>query len=127
QPIDAEWRVEGLGQPADLAELRREARGLVEARAMSGLQSRRLGFGSVSDLVRYNRADGLVLGAGAGFDAGGLAGRVHGGWAFGASQPTARVDLDLGAPGGVSGTLSGYINRTGDVGGSVPSSRLMNS
>lgn len=126
-PIDAEWRVEGLAQPADLAELRREARGLVEARALSGLQSRRLGFGSVSDIIRYNRADGLVLGLGAGFDSSGLRGRVHGGWAFGASQPTARVDLDLGSPGGVSGSISGYINRTGEVGGDLPSSRLMNS
>lgn len=126
-PIDAEWRVEGLAQPADLAELRREARRVVEERAMSGLQSRRLGFGSVSDLVRYNRADGLVLGAGVGLDEAGLVGRVHGGWAFGARQPTARVDLDLGGASGVTGSVTGYLNRTGDVGGTTPSSRLANS
>lgn len=127
EPIDAGWRSEGIGQPAEIAELRREARELVEARMMSGLQSRRLGFGSVSDLVRYNRADGFVLGGGLGFDSGDLRGRVQGGWAFGASQPTARLDLDFGMAPGTTATLTGYLNRTGDVGGSTVSSGLAHS
>lgn len=125
EPIDAGWRAEGIGQPADVAEIRREARELVRVQAISGLSRRRLGFGSASDLFRYNRAEGAAVGFGWGSRMGSTSARVHGGWAFGPDHPTARVDLGFGDAD--RATFSGYVNRALDAGGELPASRAANT
>lgn len=48
----------------DMAALRVEAERIAGARALSGLSSRRLAAGSISDLARFNRVQGLTLGFG---------------------------------------------------------------
>jgi hypothetical protein len=116
QPIDAERRLEGIGRPMEVAELRREARQLVRRQAMSGLPRSRLHLGGASDLFRYNRAEGAVLGLGASFVPGASAAlRVHGGWAFGAEHPLARAELLVPRPFG-NWALSAYANQPRDVG-----------
>ena len=55
---------EGLAPTPSLEEIRAQARQVMADRALSGLSPYRLHFPSVSDAVRYDRAEGLYLGAG---------------------------------------------------------------
>ena len=55
---------EGLGPTPNLEDIRAQARQIVTDRALSGLSPYRFHFRSVSDVVRYDRAEGLYLGAG---------------------------------------------------------------
>jgi hypothetical protein len=124
--IDAEWRLEGIGQPMEVAELRREAQMLLRERAVSGLPRARLAVPSLSDVFRYGRADGVTLGFGWGARTlPGVATRLHAGWAFGADQPTGRIDVTAGDRARYSG--SAYVNRVGDVGGLPFGSRAFNT
>lgn len=63
EPIDAEVRAEGLGPPVELARLQREATAWARAqalrRARGGLQ-----LGPVSDVLRFDRAEGLAVALG---------------------------------------------------------------
>lgn len=52
-------------QPATLEEARQRMREIVSARMLSGLPRARPGAGSVSDVARFNRVEGLNVGAGA--------------------------------------------------------------
>jgi hypothetical protein len=126
QPIDAEWRLEGFGQPMEVEEIRREARAIVRDQLMSGLPQTRLGFGSASDLFRYNRAEGPTIGFGWGLRPSEEANvRVHGGWSFGAAHPLAEAEVRFRGTSEIS--FTGYLNRSGDVGGSEPSAGLTNT
>jgi hypothetical protein len=64
EALDAEVREEGLGEQVELGEIRRRASELVRARALRRIGG--IGFHAerASDVVRYNRAEGLALGAG---------------------------------------------------------------
>ncbi len=64
QPLDSELEAEGLDSPAELEDLRRTALELVGTRRLSGLPGVRLRLENASSLLRYNRAEGLRLGAG---------------------------------------------------------------
>ncbi|HSG47924.1 MAG TPA: hypothetical protein VLA43_08950, partial [Longimicrobiales bacterium] len=55
---------EGLAPTPSLEAIRAEARQVMADRALSGLSPYRLHFRSVSDAVRYDRAEGLYVGAG---------------------------------------------------------------
>jgi len=55
---------EGLAPTPSLDEIRAQARQVMADRALSGLSPYRLHFRSASDAVRYDRAEGLFLGAG---------------------------------------------------------------
>jgi len=55
---------EGLAPTPTLEEIRAQARQVMADRALSGLAPYRLHFRSVSDAVRYDRAEGLYVGAG---------------------------------------------------------------
>src|SRR5690606_20882302 len=125
QPIDAEWREEGIAQPADVKEIRREAQALLRERAVSGLRQNRPGFRSASDPFRYNRAEGPAVGFGWGVRPIGASGRLNAGWAFGPGHPLAHARLTTESAWPV--TLEAYANRMGDVGGSTPSSRAANT
>jgi hypothetical protein len=66
QPLDR--AIAGVAAPVnrqDMDALRAEAERIAGARALSGLPSRRLAAGSLSDLVHVNRVQGLTLGFGA--------------------------------------------------------------
>jgi hypothetical protein len=73
RPSDSTWgtpldqAVAGVAAPVnqqDMDALRVEVERIAGARALSGLPSRRLAAGSVSDLVHVNRVQGLTLGLG---------------------------------------------------------------
>jgi hypothetical protein len=73
QPADTGWSaplgqaIAGVAPPVnrqDMDALRMEVERIAGARALSGLPSSRLAAGSVSDVVRINRVQGLTLGIG---------------------------------------------------------------
>ncbi len=120
RPIDAEWRDEGFGAPATVEEIQRAAREvareMARARVTSGLPGTRLALGSISDVFRFNRAEGATAGLGLAVRPGGwLTGRIHGGWAFGAGHPVAR--LDLSSVDHPTIRASAYLNRPREMGG----------
>jgi hypothetical protein len=62
-----ERAIAGVAQPVnqqDMEALRADIERLAGSRALSGLSSKRLAAGSISDLVRVNRVQGLTLGFG---------------------------------------------------------------
>lgn len=126
EPIDAELRLEGIERPADVEEIRSEARAMLRERAISGLPAGRLGISAASDVFRYNRAEGLALGAGVGFrPSSNLWARVQPGWAFGPDHPVLSASMTtLSFP---RLSFSAFLNRMRDVGQSQPGSRLGNS
>lgn len=68
QPLSAE--IAGVAQPLNQQELesvRLDVQRIAGARALEALPSTQLAAGSISDLVRFNRVEGLTLGAGATF------------------------------------------------------------
>lgn len=85
---------EGLAPPPSLEEIRSRAREIVADRALSGLGPLRLHVPSVSDVARYDRAEGFFVGAGLNLRpiAGTLA-RVSGGYAFGREKPSFLVSF----------------------------------
>lgn len=58
---------EGITAPTELAALRRQAAELVGQRYLSGLPRLRIFLPSASSVLRYNRAEGVFLGAGASY------------------------------------------------------------
>ena len=72
EPLDVAIRE--VAEPVrlnDLERVRAEVQGIAGRRVLSGLQPRRLGARRLSDLVRANRVEGLALGAGIVWRAGG--------------------------------------------------------
>lgn len=120
KPVDAEWREEGFDAPASVTEIQRRAREMARdaarARVTSGLPSSRLALRSVSDVFRFNRAEGLAVGLGLAARSGGwLTGRVQGGWAVGAGHPVASLDLATIDPPDIRTSV--YLNRPAEIGG----------
>ena len=68
EPLEA--AIAGVAEPVneqDMAALRVEVERIAGTRALGGLSSRRFAAGSVSDLVRVNRVQGLAFGLGGAF------------------------------------------------------------
>jgi hypothetical protein len=127
QEIDAERRLEGIGRPLQMDELRREARSMMRQHAMSGLPRTRLHLAGASDLFRYNRAEGAALGLGATFaPAPRLSMRVRGGWAFGAELAQLRFEAEPRV-GPVAPTLSLFLNQPRDIGVGPAASGAINT
>lgn len=80
----------GLAPAPDLDEVRREAARMLGEGGLSGLPALRLGYGSASSALRFNRAEGLSVGAGLVYTRGSK-GRmdIGAGYRFGAEQPWA--------------------------------------
>ncbi|MBT8404482.1 MAG: hypothetical protein KJP18_11525 [Gemmatimonadetes bacterium] len=84
---------EGLDPSSSMQELTEQVRQIVQARSLTGLRPARLYWSSVSEAVRYNRAEGLYLGAGASTRIPlGLGMRAHGGWSLGRDDLSARAE-----------------------------------
>ena len=117
QGIHEELRAEGIGPAVELAEIRRQAMELARNRALSGLsQGLRLRLPAASDVLRYNRSEGAVLGLGVGRPlTPTLNARLHGGWAFGARHAHGKAELRW-QRGPLRLGLSGYANQPRDVG-----------
>lgn len=84
----------GLAPPADLAHIRQQAAALLGTARLTGLPHWRLGLGSASTALRYNRAEGLAAGLGLTWAPGPpLRADAHAGFAFGAERPWGDVSL----------------------------------
>jgi hypothetical protein len=94
----------GLEPPPDLETLRAQAAELLGSARLSGLPRLRLGLGSASAALRYNRAEGVAAGAGLSYTPGtSWRADLGAGFAFGAEKPfgsiTVRRDIDDGVIG----------------------------
>lgn len=106
----------GLSPSVDAERLRREAAELIGAHLLSGLPNLRLYYPDVSSGIRYNRAEGLFLGAGLTYSSG-PPWRLDGaaGYAFGSGygSTVARVSYQAGIR---SLSASGYAHAPRDLG-----------
>ena len=115
--------IQGVAEPVrqdDLAAVRAEIARVAGGQALSGLKARLLGARRVSDLVHWNRVEGLALGAGVVWRGGGDARelRAVGGYGFADGRATGSVTAVARSRGG-RGTFEaeGYraVRDVGDV------------
>jgi hypothetical protein len=109
-------RERGLAPPTEMRAVRRRAAALVGQTDLSGLPRWRLSIPDPSSVLRYDRAEGLFVGAGVAYVPGpDRRFDVGGGYAFGNERPSLRaaVEAPLGA-----GTfrLAGGWNELRDIG-----------
>ncbi len=127
EPLEAELREEGIGPAIELREIRKEAARLVASRALQGAAGLRLRLPSASEVLRYNRAEGVAVALGASatpvphVEAG-----VRAGWAFGAEHPLLSAALS-GDAGASTARLTGFINEPRDVGARRGASGVINT
>lgn len=107
---------EGLAPRPSLEEVRAQAQRVLMDRALSGLSPRRLHLRSFSDGIRYNRAEGVYLGAGIHVrprpDA---QVRVSGGYAVGRKKPAVLLSV-TSRPEPVVPVFEAYWDELRDVG-----------
>lgn len=107
---------EGLAPTPSLDAIRAEARRMLGERALSGLNPLRLHWSSFSDGIRYDRAEGLYVGAGLALRPDpDVELRVGGGYAFGLAQSTWGVEA-RGAPAAVTPVVQAYWDQMRDLG-----------
>ncbi|HET6232087.1 MAG TPA: hypothetical protein VFE05_18580 [Longimicrobiaceae bacterium] len=114
--IYEELREEGIGPSTELGDIRRQAAELIRQRMLSGLPALRLDVPAVSQVFRYNRAEGPTVGFGV---------REHprerltlsfdGGWAFGPEHPVLSAGAQWTRPSYRIGG-SAFLNTPRDVG-----------
>jgi hypothetical protein len=118
----------GLATPPDLGDVRRQAASMLGTARLSGLPAWRPSLGSASSAFRYNRAEGVAIGAGVAY-APGPPWRVdvRGGYAFGADRPwgDARIRRELGP--GIDATLRLLVREARDVSPSSAVPTLINT
>jgi len=122
--------IQGMAEPVrqdDLAAVRAEIARVAGGQALSGLKTRLLGAQCVSDLVHWNRVEGLALGAGIVWRGGGDARelRVLGGYGFAGGGATGRVTAGVRHGRGTFEAAGYRVVR--DVGDVPVISRLINS
>ena len=116
----------GLASSEEMDEIRDQARSMAVGSALSGLAPFRAHASSVSDVIRYNRAEGWTVGAGLTVRVRDQPVRLRGGYAFGAERPWLVGEAERGM-GGHTAALSGFWNRTRDLGPISGASGLVNS
>jgi hypothetical protein len=116
-----------LAPSEELDRLEAHARELIGARFRSGLPAARLRLGSASSVLRYNRAEGLFLGAGASLFPGSALVHLKAGWAFGAGHPVADLTIRPLAGPATRIRLSAYLNTPRDLGPVTPAPGLLNT
>ena len=98
----------------DMDALRVEVERIAGARALGGLPSRRLAGGSLSDLVRVNRVQGLTLGVGAVAGLGGRRVELRPTIAYGTSDHRITGGLSVGLSAGATRFTVGAARRIRD-------------
>lgn len=127
QGLYEELREQGIGPDTELEEVRRQAMELARTRMLSGLPASRLDVGTASETLRYNRAEGAVVGAGLAFrPSEALATRVRGGYAFGAEHALAEAGASW-TRGAAELDASAYYNLPRDVGVAPAASGVVNT
>lgn len=116
QELHEEVREEGLGEAVEMDEIRDEAKALAREQALSGVSELGLSASTASEVFRYNRAEGAVLGMGmiAPLPAG-LRARGYGGWAFGAEHAIGELAIERETDGLDLG-VAVFANRPRQVG-----------
>jgi hypothetical protein len=124
QPADTHWTmpldqaIAGVAPPVnrqDMDALRVEVERIAGARALSGLPSRRLAAGSVSDLARVNRVQGLTLGFGGVLGLEGSRIQVRPSIAYGTSDHRVTGGLTVAAGLGATQVTVGASRRIRDL------------
>ena len=120
---------EGLSPPPEMEEIRSLALSLARERFLTGLGGFRLFLPQpvVSSGVRFNRAEGVFLGAGFSYGfSPSFSTAFHGGYSFGRERPSARVILTGGER--LPGTrLSTFLNRALELGPQPGISGVLNT
>jgi hypothetical protein len=118
---------QGLAPTPSMAQIRHEAEDVMHERYLSGLRRTRLYVPSVSDVLRWDRAEGLFLGAGAELRPKGLADlTVQAGYAFGRRRASGAFSATSGG-GPVVPTLDLYWDALRDFGPMPASSGAINT
>ncbi len=127
QGLFAEIEEEGLAPSPTMEEIREQARRMVSQRYLSGLAPVRLHVASASDVLRYNRAEGLFVGAGVGLrPTGDVIARASGGWAVARGEPSLALSF-TGESGRVLPELRAHWNDPRDLGQTPGGSRVVNT
>ena len=115
--IHQELHEAGLAPPQQLEDLRAQAAALVRQRILSGLPRFRLSLPDASQVLRYDRANGLQPGAGVSF-AVSTTTRLEStfGWAAGIEQPSVRVRARHEIGQRTSVRADAFVNETRDIG-----------
>lgn len=117
---------EGLTISTKMEEVRTQVREVVEDQVLSGLSPVRFHLDGLSDFARYNRAEGVFLGAGLTLrPRGDMQVRPRAGYAFGRGEASGAVTASLG--GRLTPTLHLLWNEVGDVGGNPGATPLVNT
>ncbi len=127
RPLMSDLQEEGLAPTPSMDELQEKVRRLAAERTLSGLRRLRLYLPSVSEGIRYDRAEGVFLGMGMSFrprTTWSL--RVHGGWAFAREKGAASAELDDGAERPAS-SVRAELNALRDLGPVRGASGVLNS
>ncbi len=95
QDLHEEVREEGLGNAVEMDEIRQQAEEIARERALSGVSTFGLSARSASEVFRYNRTEGPVLGIGMVAPiAGEVQARGYGAWAFGAEHAIGEIAIE---------------------------------
>jgi hypothetical protein len=117
----------GLAPGRGLREVEAEARRLAMSQLASGLPVARLAVPAVSELVRFNRAEGLFLGAGARAGSAARELRLHAGRAFGPGENSFRVAASERVVPGGRLHVEAFLGTMRDVGPPAPLPAALNS
>lgn len=114
---------EGLRPTPELSEVRRTATEMAAERYLSGLGRLRFYVPDASHVLRYDRAEGLFLGAGVSYrPSSSVTLRPTLGYAFARERPALSLDVEAGDT-----RLVGFWNELRDLGGLPGSSRIVNT
>ena len=117
----------GLAPSPTIAEVRTQVREVVEEEVLSGLAPVRLYLAGISDVARYNRAEGLFLGGGLTLrPTGDVLLRTTGGYSVGRDRASGALSMS-GEGDGVVPALHAYWDAPGDIGGHAGATRLENT
>ncbi len=117
---------EGLTVSTTMEEVRTQVREVVEDEVLTGLAPLRVHLDGLSDFARYNRAEGLRVGAGLTLrPSGDLQVRPSAGYAFGRKRPSGWITASGSGRGGIR--LEAYWDDLGDIGGNPGATPLVNT
>lgn len=118
---------QGIDTSPSLAAVEQEVRQVVQDEVMSGMDPLRLYLPAISEAARYNRAEGLRVGAGVTFrPRGDIALRPAGGYSFGRERFSGAFSASLEER-AVVPKLDLYWDQLGDIGGYPEPSVLVNT
>lgn len=127
EPLYAGLEDGGLATSDEMKEIRDQVETLVRDQALSGLAPARLYWSSVSQGIRYNRAEGVYVGAGTSLRLpAGMRARIHAGWGLARDDGSARITFAPDAAEAAT-ELELEWETLQDIGPMTPASGVVNS